>query len=309
MFNRVIQKFRLFRREQLWYRGVVDKDALVLDVGSGLNPCIRANVLCEKFAMDDTERSGTLIADRPLVLGDAEYLPFRDRCFDYVICSQVFEHLADPELAAAELQRVAAKGRIDTPGYFSEMIAGHPFHLWYTYMENGILHLREKRRAIHDPDITEIINKLKREDDPAFAEFVFRHYDLFVTVYYWEDTVRIKTERIADGVLSSQSPVKAATSRDDVKKLFSIIGKQGWNTKRPWEWRRARDAKFWLKSLLRHRYRRHVNLWDIIACPSCHGLLEERTDRSIRCERCGLIYPLFGSIPGLLKEYSQRALF
>lgn len=36
----------------------------------------------------------------------AEALPFRDEQFDFVICTQVFEYLADPKLAVTEIKRV-----------------------------------------------------------------------------------------------------------------------------------------------------------------------------------------------------------
>jgi SAM-dependent methyltransferase len=38
--------------------------------------------------------------------GDTERLPFPDGCFDRVLCSEVLEHVASPERAAAELARV-----------------------------------------------------------------------------------------------------------------------------------------------------------------------------------------------------------
>src|SRR4051812_36112690 len=42
--------------------------------------------------------------------GDAEALPFADACFDAVVGAFVLNHLARPEVAAAELARVLASG-------------------------------------------------------------------------------------------------------------------------------------------------------------------------------------------------------
>jgi hypothetical protein len=69
----------------------VPPGALVLELGSGARPYYRSNVLCDAF-MTNQQRSGlSLVADRPLVLGFAERLPFKDDAFDYLICSYIFE--------------------------------------------------------------------------------------------------------------------------------------------------------------------------------------------------------------------------
>ncbi|HID28537.1 MAG TPA: methyltransferase domain-containing protein, partial [Desulfobacterales bacterium] len=72
---------------------------VVLDVGSGGTPNWRANVLCDKFVVDATERGGNPFYVGPGqygVIGDAMRLPFRELCFDYVICSHILEHMEDP---------------------------------------------------------------------------------------------------------------------------------------------------------------------------------------------------------------------
>ena len=72
------------------------KKFIVLDVGSGDSPFPAADVLCEKFAWDDTERTAHFKQDRPLVVGDIENLPFKDHAFDFVHCSHVLEHTVNP---------------------------------------------------------------------------------------------------------------------------------------------------------------------------------------------------------------------
>jgi ubiquinone/menaquinone biosynthesis C-methylase UbiE len=53
-----------------------------------------------------------LTKDRPLVMGLAENLPFKDKSFDFVIASHVLEHSSDPERFLKELSRVAKGGYI-----------------------------------------------------------------------------------------------------------------------------------------------------------------------------------------------------
>lgn len=47
-----------------------------------------------------------------LVQGDAEHLPFRDRAWRRVYCSEVLEHIPSPRTALAEIRRVVADGGV-----------------------------------------------------------------------------------------------------------------------------------------------------------------------------------------------------
>lgn len=55
----------------------------VLEVGSEANPCIRSNVLVDRW-VEPKGRIGSLLIDRPFVFADALELPFSDKSFDYV---------------------------------------------------------------------------------------------------------------------------------------------------------------------------------------------------------------------------------
>ncbi len=82
----------------------------MLEVGSGGNPYARADVLLDAYEETRERHWAPLIADRPLVLGFVEDLPFHDHAFDFMIASHVLEHSARPERFLAELQRVARAG-------------------------------------------------------------------------------------------------------------------------------------------------------------------------------------------------------
>jgi hypothetical protein len=72
---------------------------LVLEIGPGTCPYWRSDVLADKYEDDENvDRSqfggGPQITDgKPLVLLDGPYLPFTNFQFDYLICSQVLEHI------------------------------------------------------------------------------------------------------------------------------------------------------------------------------------------------------------------------
>ncbi|MCD6095136.1 MAG: class I SAM-dependent methyltransferase [Thermoprotei archaeon] len=44
------------------------------------------------------------------IVGGAQYLPFRDSCFDKVIASHVIEHLDDPIMFLKEVRRILKIG-------------------------------------------------------------------------------------------------------------------------------------------------------------------------------------------------------
>jgi SAM-dependent methyltransferase len=104
----------------------------VLDVGSGDNPHPRADVLLDRFLDRSIHRSGqkARLDGRPLVVGDASALPFRDCSFDFVIASHVVEHVDRPEQVCGELMRVAHAGYVEAPGPLSDALLGEPSHKW-----------------------------------------------------------------------------------------------------------------------------------------------------------------------------------
>ncbi|HEX5689732.1 MAG TPA: methyltransferase domain-containing protein, partial [Roseiflexaceae bacterium] len=98
-------------------------EGLVLEIGSGDNPNPRSNVLVDRFlGADNRERGGDLVVDRPFVVADAHYLPFRDGAFAYTICSHILEHMDDPKQFARELERVSAAGYIQSPAEIAERL-------------------------------------------------------------------------------------------------------------------------------------------------------------------------------------------
>jgi ubiquinone/menaquinone biosynthesis C-methylase UbiE len=89
----------------------------VLEVGCGA-----ANILAQ---IPSTRRCGIDLAESllakaarrlakrgVLVQGDAEHLPFRDRAWERVYCSEVLEHIPSPGTALAEMRRIVADGGV-----------------------------------------------------------------------------------------------------------------------------------------------------------------------------------------------------
>jgi SAM-dependent methyltransferase len=86
-----------------------------------------------------------------LAAADIAELPFKKNIFDLVICSEVLEHVARDDIAAAELIRVLKPAHnlvVSVPRYLPERIC------WmlskdYTAAENGHVRIYRKKKFIH----------------------------------------------------------------------------------------------------------------------------------------------------------------
>ena len=104
-------------------RHVFQPGQRVLDIGSGGDPFPEATVLADRYLEPTVHRADRFRRDgKPVVICDIAALPFRERAFDYVVCSHVLEHVADPIAACGELQRCAGAGFIETPSRMKDML-------------------------------------------------------------------------------------------------------------------------------------------------------------------------------------------
>ncbi len=161
---------------------------LVLEIGSGDNPNPRSNVLVDRYISDNTERGGSLVIDRPLVVADGHHLPFRDGVFAYVICSHILEHMDDPPQFARELTRVGKAGYIGSPSEIAERMFHWSFHRWYVNLIDGTLVLHPKEEA--EP-FGELFDYLY-EYNPAYYFFQRSMPDLFWVEYEWQGTIPLR---------------------------------------------------------------------------------------------------------------------
>lgn len=178
----------------------VDDDALVLDVGSGDKPSWRADVLLDRYtgAEHAAQRSGRAAArvSRPLFDADAADMPFRDGAFDYAICSNLLEHVADPVAVAAELTRVARAGYIEVPEAASAKIVDFPSHVWWCRLEEGdgspTLVLTAKQAPFFDAEIQDYIDRAGVRDE--LDAVLNRRFEHRVIQYHWTGSVDLRTE-------------------------------------------------------------------------------------------------------------------
>lgn len=79
-------------------------NGLVVDLGCGDQPYKRF-LSCDTYVAVDID-----FARRPMVVADAQSLPFREGIADGVLCLEVIEHVPTPERVIAEIYRILKPG-------------------------------------------------------------------------------------------------------------------------------------------------------------------------------------------------------
>lgn len=110
----------------------------ILDLGSGLGPFQDYLSVQTVVAMDYT------LKGKPTLLGSAMALPFKGKTFDGVICTEVLEHLPEPERCLAEISRILKEdGIVYITAPMTWYLHYEP-HDYYRFTNYGLLYLLRK---------------------------------------------------------------------------------------------------------------------------------------------------------------------
>jgi SAM-dependent methyltransferase len=250
----------------------VSEGALVLEVGSGGNPYARANVLLDAYPETRERHWVPLTVDRPFVFGFLEKLPFKDRCFDFVIASHVLEHSPAPDRALAEMQRVATAGYIEVPDAFMERVNPYKDHRAEITVREGRLIIRKKPQWVADPELLEMYESrakplFTRELNPSHPfDFHVRHF--------WQD--RIDFEVLNPAVDAAWVAPAADRTPDSVMASTGV----------------RETVRRVLRRLMSQSTRNSgIDLSRLVACPTCSGQSLRRGAADYTCDACGTVYP------------------
>lgn len=194
----------------------INKEDLVLDVGSGDKPFWRADVIVDKYLDDDQQRhSGEVVYDKRKIFlqADVENLPFKDKAFDFVFCSHLLEHVQNPDKAILELLRVAKKGYIEVPYAIVDLLKPFPPHLWFCFYKNKtlIFHQKENEKNI-------LIEETERFGEKYYSNSLMQYLfakdykSIFITLY-WRNTLDFYVKRV-------KNPYKYVYKKELHKKTF-----------------------------------------------------------------------------------------
>lgn len=263
-----LQALRLFHQRRIAVP--VGDEALVLDVGSGDKPSWRADVLLDRFTGPEhsSQRSGrsTARVSRPLFDADAADMPFRDNAFDYAICSNVLEHVMDPERVAVELSRVARAGYIEVPEAASAKIVDFPSHLWWCRLDRGcdppILVMTAKQTPYHDAEIDAYIERagVRR----ALDNVLNRRFEHRVVQLHWTGSVPLRTEGTLDPAFANEAMRAPGHQRGwETSAVQVLTAALTWRSR----WRR-RGRRIDVDTIIKPQFR-----------GQCEGFLERRIYR------------------------------
>jgi SAM-dependent methyltransferase len=295
----------------------IPRDALVLDVGAGHNPCIRADVLLEKYVEDTSQhRCGRTVrpCGLPLVIGDALEMPFLDGVFDYAICRHVLEHVSKPAVLAEECNRVSKRGYMEAPSPLIEIIhGGFPdekrllealdlqslFHGWGMKNAHQWYVLAAADRIYVLPKTEELLplylmigffaKKIVGREVKSF----FRRPVAWHTQAEWSEGKPLEIRMLGD------SPTIEGDERyscDEIEQLIASIERI---SKLPPAGDLASRVKIGIRDSV-YGVAREIALESILACPVCKRPLEHRS-KWLLCRTCGR-YPMVNGVPVLLRE-------
>ncbi|MBN1405016.1 MAG: methyltransferase domain-containing protein [Candidatus Omnitrophica bacterium] len=267
----------------------ISPDDMVIDVGSGTLPNLRANVLCDRYISDDAERDGApFCAGRGqiIVACDARRLPFKNKAFDYSICSHLVEHVEDPALVLNELQRISKAGYIEMPNLEWETLVGRAWHYWTAEVKNGVLEITPKEKPVLNEKLSEWCCSLARESKFFYKELYMKPYKYkLMTAFEWKGSINYR--------INAAENFNLSWHKDKFKQeAMPVFAKQ------------KMAARFHLLDnvygpLIRRRSAKKLPpMHELTACPACRGTLEQ--NGIFKCIKCAKTYEVKKGIPFLI---------
>lgn len=272
----------------------IKRGGKVIDIGPGHAPLIRADVLCDMYPVESSQRAVTsmYLPSGRFVVADFHDLPFKDKSFDFAYSRAVLEHLSDPIKACTEMSRIASAGVIITPSHLWEIMGGAADHLWLISVKNNKLLC--KRKTKKDKSLNSLIPEKIRTSKKYEDLFYFFYEDFFIE-YYWKEN--IETEIAYDGSLDIYDFTEDKKIELTRENLYQQI--TGSN-------RISRKVKIAMFEFLRRFMGgQNIDLFSILACPQCKKGFSEDDSTRLICEGCKVEYPVMHGIPILLKEKAK----
>jgi ubiquinone/menaquinone biosynthesis C-methylase UbiE len=170
----------------------IEKGGKVLDIGSGQNPFPLATHLADFYEKETSHRFEALIRDeRPFINCSIADMPFEDKYFDFVYCSNLLEHVENPAKSCEEIMRVGKRGYIETPTRMSDTmfnfasIKNH--HKWFIEkLGNVLIFMEYDTEKMRDIKTNYYFEQFQSEWENPFQNLVRNNQDIFYNMFLWK---------------------------------------------------------------------------------------------------------------------------
>lgn len=255
----------------------VDKNSIVLDVGSGGNPHPRSDILLDRITGAEHRSGVAMKIDRMAVIGDATKLPFKDKSIDFIIASHVLEHMAQPEVFLKELQRVGKAGYIETPNFICERLIPCEAHCLEISVVEDALQIYKKKKSVEDSYMGQMGFLQKNS---KWKELYHNDPELFHVKYFWNSKINYKIHNPETSCFWIDEIYK--NSKSDMVSTNEVEERKGWR------YLGLTLLNFFQKHRRSNRLK-NFNLFSILACPECRGELVDNHGY-LTCNKCSIKY-------------------
>jgi len=182
-----------FSYQEKYVDFLVKEGGKVLDIGSGAYPFPLATHLADLYEGETTHRVEPLVRDhREFRVCNLEELPYGDKEFEFVYCSHVLEHVADPAKACEEIMRVGKRGYIETPTRTSDIMFNFTglkdHHRWHIILvKNTLIFCEWTDKEHRDSGCSDFFKMFHSKYKNPFQTLIRDNRDLFVNMLIWDN--------------------------------------------------------------------------------------------------------------------------
>lgn len=193
-------------------KSIIETDR-VLEIGPGATPHPRSDIFLELDYKDEEERIaqsgnvGILNTNKEIVYYDGIKFPFKDKEFDYVICSHVLEHVNDADTFLKEIERVGKKGYLEFPTVYYDYLYNFPEHQLFLFEKDGVIYWMTKDESGLQKFAT-IQKFFNISCELKYYDTINTFKDYFFQGFEWNGVIRSKRVTSLDEITYSEDQIE-----------------------------------------------------------------------------------------------------
>lgn len=177
----------------------ITKSDLVLEIGPGADPFKRSDILLEKkFENENEAKSQRADKDKirtkkQIVFFDGKRIPFKDKSFNYIICSHVLEHVDDVSQFVEEIIRIGSRGYFEFPTIYYDYLYNFKVHKSFLLYRDNVLNWMPKKSTCLDSFYE--VQKLFYEANLAGKKSVIKELKKYLFQgFEWNEKIVVKKQ-------------------------------------------------------------------------------------------------------------------